>query len=53
MSKIIRLILAIGAIIALIVFGYTAGYQFGCKIGEDLTATTEASNEAATAITIH
>ena len=45
MSKKISLILAIGAVIALIVFGYTAGYQIGCKIGEDLTETVERNDK--------
>ena len=45
MSHKISLLFTIGAIIALIVFGYTAGYNLGCKIGEDLTTTIEENNE--------
>ena len=37
MNKYIPLIIAIGAVIALIVFGYTFGYQIGSAIGQDIT----------------
>ena len=41
MKKIISLLIVIGAIIALITFGYIAGYKIGCAIGKDLTQTVE------------
>jgi hypothetical protein len=34
------LLFIIGAVTALIIFGYTAGYQIGCALGEDLTVIT-------------
>ena len=35
----ISIIITIGAIIALIVFGYTLGYQIGSSLGQDITNT--------------
>ena len=37
MKKIISIIIAIGAATALIVFGYTFGYQIGSALGQDIT----------------
>jgi hypothetical protein len=34
------LLFIMGAVAALIIFGYTAGYQIGCTLGEDLTIMT-------------
>ena len=36
MNKYIPFILVIGAIIALIIFGYTLGYQIGYALGKDI-----------------
>ena len=47
MKNIIPVIIAIGAVIALIVFGYTLGYRIGSAIGKDLTNIVE-QNEADT-----
>lgn len=45
MDKEVRVIIAIGLVTALIVFGYTAGYQVGSSIGKDLTQTVETTEE--------
>ena len=36
MNNIIKITIAIGLVIALIAFGYTAGYQIGLALGQDI-----------------
>lgn len=36
-KNIISLIVVIGAVAALIIFGYTLGYQIGFALGQDIT----------------
>ena len=50
-KDLITLIFVLGLLATFIVFGYTTGYQIGSALGEDLTSTIEASNEAASALT--